>query len=360
MDGLSYFSASYREARQRFLTACETADHPVVSLRHPLAGPQGEELAMDMAWLGPPDAKAVLVSASATHGVEGYCGSAVQLGWLESGLYRERPAGVAHLLVHAVNPYGFAWTRRTNEQNVDLNRNFIDFQCPLPENPGYDVLADLLCPSDPDPARLAETHKALEAFEAEQGLDAFMDILLGQYRHPQGLFYGGLGKTWSNQNLVSWLKERLPAARQVALIDIHTGYGPYGYGDPMSSHGMGDPADRRVRDWYGADISTEGDGDRVFPQNFGDLANALVEAAPQAAQASITLEFGTRSDWDVFDALRHENWLHHHGPSDSPDGPAIKEKLRDAFYPEEDTWKGKVWERAVEVHLKALRGLAET
>ena len=44
------------------------------------------------------------------------------------------------VLLHASNPYGFAWGRRVNEDNVDLNRNFVDFDAPLPENPGYNEI----------------------------------------------------------------------------------------------------------------------------------------------------------------------------------------------------------------------------
>ncbi len=58
------------------------------------------------------------------------------------------PKDVAVLHVHAINPYGFAWLRRTNEQNIDINRNWINFDLPLPENPLYEELSDFLCPTD--------------------------------------------------------------------------------------------------------------------------------------------------------------------------------------------------------------------
>lgn len=358
MDGQSYFSASYREARARFLAACNSAGAAVESLPHRGLGPEGEALAIDCAWLGPADPEALLVSVSATHGAEGHCGSAVQLGWLESGLHRQRPAGVAQVLVHALNPYGFAWTRRTNEENVDLNRNFIDFAAPLPQNPGYDALAELLCPLVAEVDSLAASQEVLEAMDGDEG--AFMAVLLGQYRHPKGLFYGGQSKAWSNHALSNYLQRRLRNVSRLALIDLHTGYGPYGYGDPMSCHRFGDAADARVRAWYGAETSTAGDGTREFPHNFGDLSNIMTQVAPRAAQASITLEFGTRPEWEVFRALRRENWLYHHGTIDSAEGRLIKAELRDAFYPEEDLWKGKVWDRAAEIHLRALSGLAQS
>ena len=50
---------------------------------------------------------------------------------------RALPADTGALLVHAINPYGFAWTRRVNEDNADLNRNFRDFAMPAPVSPAY-------------------------------------------------------------------------------------------------------------------------------------------------------------------------------------------------------------------------------
>ena len=34
------------------------------------------------------------------------------------------PDDAAIVIVHVLNPYGMAWLRRVNENNVDLNRNF--------------------------------------------------------------------------------------------------------------------------------------------------------------------------------------------------------------------------------------------
>jgi hypothetical protein len=68
----------------------------------------------------------VLVTISATHGIEGFCGSGAQTAWYATGAWREIPPDVAQLHLHAVNPHGFAWLRRVNEDNVDLNRNFVD------------------------------------------------------------------------------------------------------------------------------------------------------------------------------------------------------------------------------------------
>ena len=157
MAAKNYYSRDYEEARQHFLDRAGAAGAALDARAHPLTGPKGEALSTDIAWLGPSDAERVLVTISATHGVEGFCGSGAQVGWLESGLYREQPAGTAHLMIHAINPHGFAWLRRVTEDNVDLNRNFVDHDATYPENPGYEALASTLCPKEWDEAMIADT-----------------------------------------------------------------------------------------------------------------------------------------------------------------------------------------------------------
>src|SRR5690606_9915678 len=96
------FPASYAEGRAKFLAACVAAGLPVQT--HPLAlpGAGGEALAMDVAREGPADAERLLVVTSACHGVEGHCGSGVQVFALHDDEWRDkaRAAGVAVLYVH--------------------------------------------------------------------------------------------------------------------------------------------------------------------------------------------------------------------------------------------------------------------
>src|SRR5262249_21666791 len=139
------FSQTYAEARQKFLAAAHAAGLQVGSHDHPSRGRDGEPLAMDVVRLGPVDAAGLLVISSACHGVEGFCGSGVQVSLLGDAPFIDavERSGSAVLLIHALNPYGFSWWRRTTQENVDLNRNFCDFSQPLPMNTAYDEMADL-------------------------------------------------------------------------------------------------------------------------------------------------------------------------------------------------------------------------
>ena len=141
------FSESYAEARAKFCGAAAGAGGALRSWHNPHArGPSGEALYLDTARFGPADAANMLVLISSTHGVEGHCGSGAQIAWLRTGGPAKLPKDTGALIVHAINPYGFAWTRRVTEDNVDLNRNFVDHDKAYPKNDGYAALAHALLP----------------------------------------------------------------------------------------------------------------------------------------------------------------------------------------------------------------------
>ena len=359
MSVRSYFSDSYADARARFVAACAGAGLDIESHRHPLTGPDGGPLFVDVARIGPADATKLLLTVSGTHGVEGFCGSGCQIGWLEAGLWRELPAGVGMLIVHAVNPHGFAWIRRVNEDNVDLNRNFVDHDAAPADNPGYRELADSLCPDAWDEASTRLTRIASQAFIDRHGDRAFVAAVSGgQYSHPDGIFYGGREPVWSNRLMHDICAREMANVRGLAVIDFHTGLGPYGYGELICRHRPGSEALARARRWYGDSVTSPGMGQSASPVIDGNLRMAFVGWLSAAEVTSTAIEYGTYPEDRVFDAIRADNWLHLHGDPTTPKGRAIKAEMREMFYPAADDWKDMVWERSVQVQRQALRGLA--
>src|ERR1700754_527644 len=180
------FSESCAEARAKFCAAAATAGGAIRSWFNPHAqGPNGEGLFLDTARFGPANAPNMLVLISSTHGVEGHCGSGAQIAWLATGGAAKLPKDTGALIVHAINPYGFAWTRRVNEDNVDLNRNFVDHDKGYPKNDGYLALADAILPKDWSETTLAETQRTIESFAQKNGAFALQGAITGgQYSHP--------------------------------------------------------------------------------------------------------------------------------------------------------------------------------
>ena len=363
MPAVRHFSESYAEARTRFLEAVVRAGVPLESFENPVSlGPTGATLATDVALFGPPDATKLLILLSGTHGVEGFAGSGAQVSMIESLRFAALPARTAVLVVHAINPYGFAWLRRVNEDNVDLNRNAIDFgRLPEPD-PDFAALAPYLVPTEWSDLAPAET--AIRDFIQVRGLRRFQEVVTGgQYTHPDGLFYGGREPAWSTRTFREIVTRYGRGKQRLALIDFHTGLGPMGYGEPIYT-GTSEEEAERARDWYGPDVTAVYAGTSASVIVQGPLINAVAsffddqETKPEVT--TLALEFGTLPEEIVLDMLRAEAWLHAHGDANfnTPVGRALKRRFRDAFYVDTDAWKRAIVERAVQMTGQALAGLA--
>jgi hypothetical protein len=353
-----HFSQSYAEARGKFLAAAERAGLDVESHVHPMLGRDGETLAMDVVREGPKDAPSVLVVSSACHGVEGFCGSGVQVALLDDDAWRAaaRDAKVAVVYIHGLNPYGFSWWRRTTHENVDLNRNFRDFHAEPPRNAEYDELAALLVPATWPPG--AAVVAQVDRFVAERGERALQQAISGgQYHHPQGLFYGGSGPTWSHVTLRRVLHEQGARCSHLAWIDLHTGLGPSGHGERIYAGRDDAVSVARARAWWG-DVTSIYDGSSTSALLTGMMWMAAYEECPQAEYTGIALEYGTLPQPEVMGALRADQWLENHPEAGDATRRAIKQQVRDAFYADTDVWKQQIVEQAVDAAYGAVRGLS--
>jgi hypothetical protein len=360
LSASTHFASDYSAAREKFLAAAAKVGAVVDSVQHPLRGPGGEKLFCDVAWLGSADADAVFVSMSATHGGEGYCGSGAQTAWFADGHATPVADKVAQVAIHAINPHGMAWMRRVTEDNVDLNRNFVDFAQPLPTNAGYERLHRAICPATWDEATRAST--AAEVYVAEpegpRELERRQAISGGQYTHPDGLFFGGHAPTWSHRLLRRIIETRLSRARRVGLLDYHTGLGPRGHGELIASLPPTDPGFPTMRQWFGDALKSSDEGTSVSPVLNGTNGKGVRRYLPAATElAMVALEYGTEPVRSVLDSLRGDNWLHWHGDPTGPEAAPIKAAIRACFGPEDDVWREDVRARAVEVSGWFVRGL---
>jgi hypothetical protein len=356
------FSGSYAQARARFLQAAQSAGLQVESKPHPLKGRDGEELAMDVARDGHPDAGSLLIVSSGCHGVEGFCGSGVQVAALRDAAWREhaRQRGVAVLHIHALNPYGFSHIRRATHENVDLNRNFQDFSGPLPVNEAYREIQPLLLPEDwpPSPANAA----ALARFLATRGEAAYQAaITRGQHEFPNGLFFGGTAPTWSNLALREVLRAHGRRAGRIAWIDIHTGLGPSGVGERIYAGRDDVAAVARARAWWGGEgatpVTSIYDGSSSSAFLTGLMWSSIYQECPQAAYTGIAMEYGTLPMMETLQALRAEQWLHLHPQAPPALAAQIKRDMKDAFYVDTEEWKSQILRQAREALFQAADGL---
>lgn len=348
------FSPSYPEARAQFMQAARAFRARVHSYALPLRGAHGEDLAMDVAVHGPVDASKVLMTTSAVHGIEGFCGSAIQTGLLKS---LSLPPDVAVVHVHAVNPHGFSHARRVNEDNVDLNRNFIDFSQPLPVNADYAQIHTLLLPDSwpPTPEQTAALDSQAQAWGDRRMQRA---ITSGQYQFPDGVWYGGIAPTWSHRTFRQVLKNHLGQARQIAWIDLHTGLGPHAYGERIfACTDSGETLERACR-WWGPSITSVDTGTSKSVPLSGPIQMAIYAECPEAQYTGICLEFGTLPLAQMTLAMRADHWLALHPEASAELRDAIRADMLQAFNPVSSDWQAQVWLQGHQAALQAVQGLA--
>ena len=331
---------TYDECRARFRHAAARAGVPVEA--HPIEarGPFGQELTIDVAQLGAADARRVLVVLSGVHGVEGFAPSEAQAELLVRRAGSGLPAGVAVVLVHVVNPWGMAHGRRQNESNVDLNRNWRRSDEPPAHNDAYDEVHHLACPDTPDLPSAEDLLATVTPVLAERG-EAWIRaaITTGQYRHPDGLHYGGERTEASNRVLERVLPPRLAAAEKVLTLDLHTGHGPTGEIVLLSAQPPGSEQDVFLRAAFGPVVATEGDPGASTVSKSGSIANGLGALVPGAQSHAVVLEVGTAGDLEQLVATYQEQWVHRRGDLSVPEHRAARARYRDCFTPDDAAWE---------------------
>jgi hypothetical protein len=353
---LRAFSPEYATARARFREAAQHAGFELAAHSIGQRGPDGSDLTLDVARKGPLDARRVLVVSSGMHGVEGFFGSGVQLHLLE-GLFSRviLPAHLSVVLIHAINPYGFAWSRRANEDNVDQNRNFLlEGEAFRGAPDAYRELDPLLNP--------ASAPRALEPFLLQaarevlkRGFPALKTaVATGQYDFPKGLFFGGHRPTRSQQILREHAPSWIGKPERVLHLDFHTGLGKWGTYALCVDLPVEHPRVAGLAREFGAEFVQGFDTDGVLYAIRGGLGRWLEQLFPTAQYDTLLAEFGTYSSLRVLQAMRFENRVHQH----ASDQPALvargRAQLREVFSPASHAWRALVVKRGVQVVEQAL------
>ena len=336
------FASDYLASRTRFRAAAEAAGFELRAYPIGLTGPRGEELTVDFAVQGDPGAKRVVVVSSGTHGIEGFYGGAVQTAVLENELAKgwKRPAGTRVVFVHAVNPYGFAYIRLVNEDNIDLNRNFVKSARTYSGAPeDYARLDDLLNPVSPPTAMdpfLARAGVQL----AKHGFKALKNaIAQGQYEFPKGLFFGGKGPSKSLRILAEALPPLVQGAERVVHLDFHTGMGKWGTYVLAVDFPNDSPRTERLRREFG-DKAVQGlDPNGVLYEINGSLGGWLQDQFPGLEYDCMLAEYGTHHVIEVLTAMREENRAHQYASHGSAIHLAAKRRFKEAFCPESRAWQ---------------------
>lgn len=297
----------------------------------------------------------VVIISSGLHGIEGFFGSALQLALLESlSSGFSLAANVKIVLIHALNPFGFAWRRRWNEDNIDLNRNFLLPAEAFEGSPAdYANFNAFLNPSAPPSKFEPYLLKAIWLI-LQYGMTQLKNTLpVGQYDFPKGLFFGGHTPAQTQVILANHLSEWIGPAINILHLDFHTGLGPWGTYKLLLPVPQASAAFARLVERFGAECFEPCSQEGVSYQIRGGLASWCQNLFPDRCYDLLTAEFGTYSTIQVLKALRAENRAHWWGkPNQSYEW--TKADLVEMFAPASEQWREKCIAHGLDLCRRAL------
>ncbi len=356
LEATNHYSTNYFSARRRFLAASERfgLEHHALPIHAP--SPNSEPLTIDITIAGAVKPTTALVLSSGVHGVEGLFGSAVQLAFLERILPNwQPPVGAAVVLIHAINPFGFAWQRRFNEDNVDLNRNFLLAEEHFAGSPPLSgAFRNAMKPSRPR-TRFGFWTARMALLALQHGIHSFWETLpVGQYDYPDWLYFGGGGPTQSSRALKCFLPTLLDDADEVVHLDFHTGLGRWAECELLASESEGlDNCEWWLKHFDGDMVRKLRSFTRAYEVRggFGPWLRALF---PDAKYRYTTAEFGTYSPMRVIGALADELRWHGQEGADSPEHPS-RRRLVNTFVPHSRSWRTKTLNTGISLARRAAK-----
>ena len=338
--GLDFYSPDYFSAKKRFVAACERLGFERHSLPVDAPSPSNEPLTIDVAVAGPAHPTSAVVVSSGVHGVEGFFGAAVQLAFLETLAPTWRPPqGTALVFLHALNPFGFAWQRRFNEDNVDLNRNFLLADQVYAGAPPLCGTFRRALMKQTTRARLGSATSRMALLALRHGVRSFWETLpVGQYEFPDWLFFGGSARSQTAQLLDRLLPTLLDTCQEIVHLDFHTGLGRWADCKLLLSELESTDNAAWWKTHFGSHRAAESDGSAGTYQIRGGLGSWLKAQFPQCRYRFATAEFGTYSPIRVIRALADELHWHAKLGTQLPDHPA-RRRLTETFVPSNRRWR---------------------
>ncbi len=362
---MGYFLNTYIQCRTQFRSLSQRVgltSHPLK-----LTGTDND-LTIDYCYHPIAEADTLVVLSSGLHGIEGYAGSALQCYLLAEKLAMFKKFKSSLLLLHGLNPYGFKYMRRTDELNVDLNRNFGHSNSLYKtENKLYTELNTFLNPrgqvtaGDLDASAFAQhLQPLLEKHQTDQIGQA---IVKGQYKHRRGIYFGGTRPAQQKKLIDNFLPPILSQYKKILAIDIHTGYGRRGQLH-LFPEAKTEKTKRLIEQTFQGQTIDWG-GSEGFYRVTGEFVNYLTSlVGRRQLLVPMIFEYGTLDSHTQQGAVLSlhtmilENQGHFSGYSSSRTRAAVKKRFIEMYYPSEPSWRSGVLSQGERSLRRALKNFA--
>lgn len=356
INSQSYFKNTFQEAKTDFLGRAENLtkkNKELYSKGESLIDASNPGVAkIDYLFFGKRSFENLVIIQSGTHGIEGHTGSGVE-NFLIDYLQDKKIKNTSFLFIHGINPYGFSKNRRTNQNNVDLNRNFVIDKTSFKEsNPGYDTINDFLNPTSLAEVNFFEKlqfHFSSVVLIAKHSKDTLKRaILKGQYNHATGVYFGGNDYQPEFFTLNDIWNQFAPSFKKVLLVDIHTGYGERGRLHFLANASNSEDADSLRKIFHKNKIDFG--NDKEFYQVSGDITSYFQKkySSPERKAYALAFEFGTLDSQttlgsidSLYRMIKENQGFQHQFHSDS-DKTNLENIFLDMFYPKDFSWRDQV------------------
>ena len=307
--------------------------------------------------------------------MEGFVGSAMLELFFEDYLPRLDLENTGLLMIPWINPWGMSHARRTNANNVDLNRNFLYDENFFNErsksyNPEYAKIDNFINPKRGIGSYLGyKFREPLFLFRViwsifTAGQSAVRTAtLLGQYCFPQGIYYGGEAVQSETRIVMDLYRRFFPLYRRVIHLDMHTGYGPRHQMSIVNSS-LENRSSESLREVFQYPMIVKSNPTEFYAMQ-GDMIDfeyhLLYNEFPGKSLYATSFEFGTLGD-SLLARLRSlqimilENQLHHYGTNDINARAEIGRLFKELYYPVDPGWR----EKALEDGRAAFSGIFHT
>ncbi len=351
---LAWFPADYSESRLKFRNNYPDYKSYIVPSK------VDKDLTIDYVYhKNEIKSKKLLIINTGIHGPEGYIGGAALELFKESFYHKLQGQNVDMLLIHAMNPYGFKYSRRFTENNVDLNRNqVIEPSIFKKENEAYTNLKSMLTPEKKVNSIRGSYYnifrKIISMLFSGTKLQEIREATAkGQYHDQEGIFFGG-SELEPNSKFIQDLLKRVTRDREdILLLDFHTGLGDRSKLHLIQTSFKNDESKKFLEDLFPESndyLVTTPDSPGFYKAD-GDLLDFLTQTSPEKSRViSLAAEFGTIgrgvfSQISTINRVILENQGHFHGYENDKIQADVQLYFMDLFNPRDYSWQAKVLER---------------
>ncbi len=361
----SYFCESYNQCREEFTHIAN--EHFFETKEFLVHSQVDDDLKISTAYFEHKSKEKLIILISGVHGIEAFVGSAVQKLFVENYADIFKDNNYSILLIHSLNPYGHKYKRRVDENNIDLNRNFlIQDENYQNDSNSYKELNSLLNPSTEVKSynfasKLYFLIKFIPALILKGKDKLTQSIVGGQYHNEKGLFYGGSSPSQQRELLNNIVRDKISAHKKNILIDLHTGYGEKGKLHLWAEKDIPEIAIKlRKRIFKNEELTFSKQKD--FYKVKGGLTDYIESLIPpDKILLSFTFEYGTLDSQTTFGSLdslyrmRVENQGNFFNYKSSDTKLKANQSFSEMFYPSDKDWRAKIIKQTKEVFLKINR-----